>query len=220
MYAVLATCGCVEAAPGLEQWRGPDVQIDVLPEPLRVNGMPFIIHRASGKGVGLLAHSIGRQWIKEEGDEGIRSATQGGWMVLSRIHDQNLEVLQWRGTGADAEMLWSSSSMRAQIRKPPPAAVRLPVGCISGLTVHGDMDIDPYIQRTAQCSRAPRAIISASQAIARKQGFTIQSLGDFHFLARRQATEVTILASENDPSGLIRGSTLVYLQVDRRGRLP
>ncbi len=68
---------------------------------------------------------MGDQWSEESGVHGVRSASHGNWKILSRIHDAGLEVVQWRGTGKDAQLLWSRSDLLA--RNPVASARRTSV---------------------------------------------------------------------------------------------
>jgi hypothetical protein len=213
------TCHGICAAAGLESWRRFDVQIDALAEPVYVNGHPLQIHRAVGSGVGLLVEALRRQWIQESGVDHLREDTRGGWSIISRLLDGSLQSLQWRGTGQDSELIWSSNNLQARTRRSPGVVLRLPRDCIAGRTVHGNTGAGPYLQRTTRCARSPGAILSSISSHARGQGYAVRS-GDGMLLASGKGMEVVVVAGTTGASILPSGSALVYLQVQNPEAAP
>jgi len=211
LLAVLLTCRGVCASTDLELWRAFDVQIEILPESTHVNGLPLLIHRATGSGVSSLVETLKRQWIQEVGIQSVRTDSRGDWVILSRIHAGSLQLLQWRGSGKSSELIWSSSNLRAHIQSPTHSVLALPPGCVAGRTVHGDIDDRGYLQRTAHCTSSPHWTLSAIGANASRQGYAVQTNTEM-LVAHRRGIEVVVVVSRADP-GAQQGTSLVYLQV-------
>jgi hypothetical protein len=92
---------CVGAATGLEAWRDLDVRMESLPEPMHVNGLSVVLQRATGvvwRSCDALGSAV---------DSGRRCPWCGltPWVMGHSVADSRTEVLQWRGVGANAELL-------------------------------------------------------------------------------------------------------------------
>jgi hypothetical protein len=206
------TCHGISASAGLESWRGFDVQIDAMSEPVYVNGYALQIHRAVGSGVGALVGAMRKQWIRESGVDHVRADIRGDWSILSRLVDDKLQSLQWRGTGPGSELIWSSNNVQARSWSGPRVLLGLPAGCLAGRTVHGNTRTGNYLQRTARCARSAGAILSSLSSYARRRGYAVRS-GDGMLVANGHGTEILVVAGKTEASTIPSGSTLVYLQV-------
>ena len=218
MFAALVVLMCnqsVGAPLGLERWRGFDVRVETIAEPIHVNGVPVVIHRAVGSGVAAMAETIRKQWVQEAGATGVRADARSGWTVVSRLTEGNLEAIQWRGSGTETQLLWSSMELSPGMRSAPRTQLPLPRGCVSGRIVHGNVDMGVYLQRTARCAGSARATVSTISASAVSRGYAVRSL-DGMLIAHRRGMEIVVVAEKGDDPQSSGGSSLVYLQVDRR----
>jgi hypothetical protein len=214
-WLVVAASPLVCAAD-LGEWRDLHVYVDALREPILVNGVPLEVSRVTGRDVSLLAKRLNQKWSEESGSHGVRTEVHGAWTILSRIHDAGLEVVQWRGSGKDAELLWSRGDLKSRFQSPARVGLRFPAACVPGRTVSGKVDAHSYLQRVAACVGSPRATLSAVRAIAGSQGFEVRSR-DGQLLARDRATETTVLAWPSAGAGA-SATSLVYLQLNRPQR--
>jgi hypothetical protein len=202
-------------AAGSDPWTWHDLRVKVesSAEPILVNGLPLAVRRVTGSDVRLLAKRLEDKWREESGVRGVRSATHGNWMILSRLHDAGLEVVQWRDSGGGAELLWSRGDLPARIQLPGRTGLRFPPGCVPGRIVSGRIDSRKYVQQAARCKGSPRNMLSAVKASADRQGYEVLSRAG-QLLARNGTSEVTVLAigSADAPAG---GTSLVYLKLDQ-----
>lgn len=215
--ALVLFSGCALSATGLEAWREFDVRIESMPGPVHVNGLAMVVHRAVGSGVAPLWTRLSQQWVREVGTQGVRSDVSGDWAILSRIQDGALEVLQKRGVGSNAELLWSRSDLRKPMQPQLPVDLRLPSGCIAGRTVNGRAETGSYVQQVASCTGSPHAALSAMKTRAIRRGYAVQSR-DGILMARNSSTEVMVLAWRPEGGAASGGASMVYLQLKRNGR--
>lgn len=149
-------------APAFERaWLiGLDVRTSGPPQILTTQGRQSSVHHARGQGVPQLAARIADSW----GHAGavVRTDTAGTWQVASRLAGDRLDVVQWRGTGADAELLLSSQPLRASITSPRLPQPPLPATCRWSLRTGGPVAQRQFLQATARCPAAGTAQPSAS----------------------------------------------------------
>jgi hypothetical protein len=200
------------AAMDVGVWRDLHVDVDVLPEPILVNGLPLAVVRATGSDVDVLAHRLRERWNAESDAHGIRSESHGAWKILSRVHDAGLEVVQWRGTGTDAELLWSRSDLPARVQVPVRGRLGFPPGCVPGRIVSGRVGARAYSQQAASCKGSLHATLAAVRSNASRKGYEVLSR-DGQLLARNSTTEITVFALRPDGASTT-GNALLYLQLD------
>jgi hypothetical protein len=205
------------ADPG--EWRDLNLKMEPLGEPVLVNGVPMTISRVTGSDVGVFAQRMGDKWLVEGGVHGVRSTNSGRWTIISRLHGNGLEVLQWTGTGKDAQLLWSRSDLQSRTRPKFRGVLRFPTGCVPGRAVSGRVDTRSYWQQAAHCKGSTRNVLSSVRAIASTQGFAVQSW-DSQLLARSGNTEITVLAWPADDDPALANTSLVYLRLDPPGVAP
>lgn len=138
--------------------RGLDVRVERMVEPVEVDGMALLVQRATGPDVAALARRVGERW--RAAGSPVRELAQGGWRMASRWDAGHAELIQWRGTGDAAELLYSRMDARRQ--PAPPAAVppQLPRRCTWGRRISGIAAGMRYQQRTARCRGAPATVMS------------------------------------------------------------
>ena len=214
--SLLLAASHIAIGADLGTWRDLHVRVESLPGPILVNGLPLMVSRATGSDVHQLAKRLSDKWHKEGGAQGVRAETNGTWTILSRIHDAGMEVVQWRGSGGDAELLWSRSELTAHVRTPARGGLRFPTGCIQGRTVSGQADTRAYSEQVARCKGSPRATLLAVQAVARAQGYEVLAR-DGQLLARNSASEVTVFAWRPDDGSVANDTSLVYLRAGSAG---
>jgi hypothetical protein len=199
-------------AVDLGVWRDLHVTVDSPAEPVLVNGQSIVVSRATGSDVNLLVGRLSRKWSEEGGDKAVRAEASGTWTVLSRIHDTGLEVMQWRGTGKDMELLLSRSELLAGSRAPEQEVIRFPAGCVPGRSVSGRLDARSWLQRTAHCNGSPRTVLLTMRGSASRQGFEVLAQ-EGQFLARRHHTEISVRALRGGEASSA-GTALIYLQLE------
>jgi hypothetical protein len=205
-------------AMDLGAWRELRVHVDAIAEPILVNGLPLMVSRATGIDVGRLASRIDQKWREESGDHGVRFSTHDNWRILSRIQGDTLEVAQWRGTGSDAELLWSRTDLLTKTRLPAQGGIRLPTGCVPGRTVSGQIVGRRYSQQSARCMASPITTLADMRESALGQGYAVL-LREGQLLARNKTSEITVLAWSSGDA-VPNATSVAYLQVElsERGR--
>jgi hypothetical protein len=143
------------ASPAEPQWRGLHVVREVLDSIQGMNGVPLHIERFSGRDVPELLRRWLAEWHADERTAGQGSGRTGGWRLHARLLRPSFqEVLQVRGQGDTAELLWS----RILLSSNPPerqTVLRLPAHCKAGPRVHGRDDRGAFEVSSAVCARMP-----------------------------------------------------------------
>lgn len=112
VLALLAWTSCVGALEPRDA-RGLDVRMESLPEPLIVDGVVFEIQVASGSDVAELARRVEQRW-RQQGSI-VQHMQQRGWQLVTRWDAGRNELVQWRGEGGAAQLIFS----RLDTLKPP-----------------------------------------------------------------------------------------------------
>jgi hypothetical protein len=151
---------------------GLELAVERISEPVTVDGVQLRIQRAQGRDVPQLVSRIGQRWQVEGGTQ--RRLHQQGWQMLARWQDGRSDLIQWRGEGSDALLLYSrlDTLQQPQRRSAPPFS--LPSGCAWGRVVEGESMGRQYLQRSAVCRASSAAVQPAVRAVLQAQGWTLR----------------------------------------------
>lgn len=151
---------------------GLELAVERISEPVTVDGVQLRIQRAQGRDVPQLASRIGQRWQVEGGTQ--RRLHQQGWQMLARWQDGRSDLIQWRGEGSDALLLYSrlDTLQQPQRRSAPPFS--LPSGCAWGRVVEGESMGRQYLQRSAVCRASSAAVQPAVRAVLQAQGWILR----------------------------------------------
>lgn len=169
---VLLACTGTAAGAGFERrWtHGLQVQSEPVSGQTAMNGMEFRIWRVAGRDVPALFTRIVADWNAVPGGNAPRFLHQGGWSMVSRIHDGHLQVAQWRAGEAGAELLWSDTDLQAT-----PSAVKLPrylpAGCGWNGPVHGRVAGRQFLQAAGFCPMRAADIAAELERALREEGW-------------------------------------------------
>jgi hypothetical protein len=210
------------AAQDLQQVaRGLDVRVEELEGQVGINGLPFAISRAVGPGVPNLAERVVQQWSRQSGFESVRRLQCCGWTFASRIHNGESQVVQWRLSGTDAQLL--SSTLRISARTPAPPVVSAPLlpDCSWSRPVHGRIAGSQFIQQSARCALAPEEALQLMVRRLENAGWHSRRQGPLLVQAQRGTTKAQLIAApEQDPLPVLAPalSSLVLLESRPVGR--
>lgn len=124
---LLLACASCAGAFEPRDVRGLDVRIEPLPEPVAVDGVQFEIVVASGSDVTELARRVEHRW-REQGST-VQHLQQHGWQLASRWDAGRSELMQWRGEGGAAQLVFSRlDTLKAPVR-PGRGPLLLPSRC-------------------------------------------------------------------------------------------
>lgn len=186
--------------------RGLQVELLPLDEPVQVQGVSLQLRVASGPDVQRLAARIEQRW-RAQGSVVQRHDTHA-WQVVARLDRGRNEVIQWRGTGAAAQLLHSSVDVTRPPAPPVPAAITLPARCAWLRVINGGAGHSTFEQRTASCALRAERVIAAAGAALRAQGWVVEAAGVDALRAVRAGAEGLLRVSP-DQQG--EGSTLAWL---------
>ncbi|MET0282279.1 MAG: hypothetical protein ABW278_14310 [Steroidobacteraceae bacterium] len=198
------------AAAGLQasDARGLQLDWDRSPQSMEVDGLPINVQRAAGPGVAKLVERIARRW-RDSGSQ-TRQLADGGWQLLARWDGTNSEVMQWRGAGAQSELLLSSFNARIGPARALPAPAQLPANCLWGRQISG-MAAHRYLQRTARCRGSVAQLLPQlrSSLTAARWQITAGSASVLH-VARGAVAATLVLMNGTTPSE----AWLVWISAD------
>ena len=182
--------------------RGLDVQVDAMPAPVSVEGVAMHVRLASGRDVPELARRIEQRW-RLEGSEP-RRMEAGGWQLLGRWDQGRNELIQWRGAGATAQLIFSLLDTLQQPLPPGRNPFPLPPGC-TWVRVIEDSE---HAQRTAYCRLASASVRQSIRALLGSLGWVIRHDTAASFEASRGTVSGTILVTPAPQPG---HSALVWM---------
>lgn len=159
--------------------RGLDVQVGTIPAPVTVEGVAMHIRVASGRDVPALASRIEQRW-RQEGSAP-RPMQAGGWQLLGRWEQGRNEVIQWRGTGAAAQLILSLLDTLQQPSPPGANPLPLPPGC----TWVRVIEDDEHSQHSANCRLPSGSLRQAMRMLLGSQGWVIRHDAGSSFEASR-----------------------------------
>ena len=172
MLQVLAAAGAL-AGQIIDQrlMAGLKVQVDAMAAPVVVDGVAMRVQRITGAGVPELIRRAESLW-QQQGST-VKTLQQRDWSLSTRMNGQVSEVLQWRGRGQGAELLWSSLDTSVKPR-PANSGPRLPAGCVWGRSVSGQAAVQSYAQRTARCRQSPHELAVQLRQSLPSQGWAVR----------------------------------------------
>jgi hypothetical protein len=182
----------VVSAEGLQRSdvSGLQLQWDRKPQSVEVDGVPMILQRATGPDVAELVTRIQMRW-RNAGSQ-TRELTHGGWRMLARWHGWNSEVMQWRGAGAETELLLSTFNTRIHPRVPAVPA-QLPGSCLWGRQIRSAEEGHAYLQRTARCRGTFAELLPQLRASLLADGWTLTADSGSTLHAARGEGETALL---------------------------
>jgi hypothetical protein len=215
---VLAMTMCMgHAAHAFDAWltAGLEIVSEHMPETVAVDGVAFTIRRATGADVPELAKRIESQW-RSAGSE-VRPLRHAGWTVRTRMQGSYSEVLQWRPTNREHELLWSTLRTEAALTPVPEASLGLPAQCAWGRSVHGTSAGRSFLERSAHCRISADALKANLKASLPAQGWRIRSEKGSGLTLGRPGAE-GFLSFTPMPGGA--GAWLIWLRVDGPSAAP
>lgn len=163
-----------------------------------VDGIPVAIRRVQGTGVELLARRIAARW-REAG--AVQELHQGSWRILSRWIGGRSELIQWRGEGPDAELLYSMLDPRVSAGQAA-GLPRLPAFCSWGRTIRESAGQTPYRQATAWCRRSSTNVSGILSDSLRRAGWTVRAqTGSMLAIARGDTAGSLLLVPADGQNG-------------------
>jgi hypothetical protein len=169
LFLLLATAGnAIEA----RDVGGLDVQVERIGEPVIVDGVQMRIQRAQGVDVKRLAVRIEQRWQREGG--ALRHLEQQGWQMLGRWQAGRSDLIQWRGEGPDAVLLYSRLDTQQKPLRHAAPPFSLPSGCAWGRSVEGDSNGRRYLQRSAVCRGTVAQLQPALRVTLSAQGWVFR----------------------------------------------
>jgi len=185
------------ARPFETRWTaGLQVQCEEVSGRTSVGGMSFVIQRASGRDVPLLAQRILDDWRRESGVERVRVLKHGDWSVGTRIHDGRSQVTQWRISGDTPELLWSEAELYRQPLAPKQPRYLTPL-CSWVAPVRGTVAGNIYSQSTGRCAEHPSAVLAAMQAALVRAGWEVRT-GSSGLNAHLEGRQVQVVVTQPD----------------------
>lgn len=170
--------------------RGLDLLFEEIPEPIRMEGVAAHVEHARGRDVLRAVERTERRWRAQV--HPVQHLQVGGWTLLARLRDGQSEVLQWRGEGADAQLLFSRIDLKARLRQPPASPFVLPAPCSWGPVVSGKAAASEYQQRSARCRATVAASVAVLRAALSSQGWQVSG-SDAQLLVERNRLRASLL---------------------------
>lgn len=207
--AVVALLQLLIAAPviAFEQsdLRGLDVEVEPIPEAVHIDGVASHLTHARGRDVPRLALRTERRW--RAGAQPVQRLQHSGWTLLTRLRDGHSEVMQWKGEGADAQLIFSRIDLKARPRPVEAAPFLLPSACSWGRVVGGAVAAGQFEQRSARCRASAVRAASWLRATLTSQGWQVSG-PDSALSASRDPHRASLLVLP----GLVQGeSWLVWV---------
>lgn len=192
LVAAFASCaGAIE--PG--DVRGLDLRLEALSESVAVDGVMFDIRFASGRDIPELVRRVEQRW-RQQGSP-VQRMQQHGWQLLSRWEQGQSELLQWRGEGAGAQLLFSRLDTTRTPARPGRGAMVLPARCAWGRHV-----VDRALSlRTAFCRLTlPQLKLQLRSRLA-AQGWSVHHETDMTFDISRAGESARLTLSAGMQAG-------------------
>lgn len=179
---------------------GLAIQVDALPEPVRVDGATFRIQRAVGASAPELVERIRQRW-QAQGSL-VRESTAGTWRLLSRWRGQTSELLQWRIAEQGPEVVLSTYQPGSAGAPSRQSAFQLPANCAWGRTISGKAGQAAFEQSSAYCTGSPRSGWTGIVGQLKRSGWRVLSSTAVSVHAdRRDHHAVLTLASRSGEAG-------------------
>lgn len=192
LLLVAASCaGAIEPRDA----RGLDVRLEALPEPVTVDGVVFEIQFASGRDVPELARRVELRW-RQQGSH-LQHLQQRGWQLLSRWEAGHSELLQWRGEGTGARLIFSRlDTTRAPVR-PGRGPLVLPTRCAWGRLIQDRSQV----LRSAFCRLSLAELQWQLRVRLAAQGWSVRHETDVTFEVSRAGESARLTLSAGARAG-------------------
>jgi hypothetical protein len=214
IWRLLLTVVAVLAVPASQAFEthliaGLAITVDRIPEPVAVDGVAVIIHRATGVDVPELARRFEALWRSQ--GSAINALQQGSWTLRTRMLGAKSEVVQWRIDRNEPELIWSSLDAAGSVGSTPDAGLRLPASCSWGRSISGRSGASQYLQRTARCTCSAQELSLQLQRSLQLQGWQVRTASDNSLLLDRLGAEglLSLTAGPGD-----RATWLTWLRVE------
>lgn len=171
-------------------WRDLRLQHEQLPRGTRFNGVELDALRLAGPDV----EALERRWLELGRGIDTRRRDAAGWRVHSRLHAGHSEVLQVRGSGSDAEAIWSRIALRAPLRAGARGTLAAPRGCQPGPIVEGFEREGHSFQSTLLCTGSVTSLLQELEAAAARAGAREAHRAGAGLTARVGGREVSVMA--------------------------
>lgn len=169
---LLITCAPCAGAIEAGDVRGLDVRLEALPESVAVDGVMFEIQFASGRDIPELARRVEQRWRLQ--GSAVQHMQQRGWQLLARWERGQSELLQWRGDGGAAQLLFSRLDTTRAPARPGSGPMELPARCAWGRLIQ-DRSL---VLRTAFCRLSLPQLQAQVRTRLAAQGWSVQHASD------------------------------------------
>lgn len=189
--------------------RGLSVAVERIAEPLIIDGLTMHVERAQGPEVGELARRIEERWRRDRSR--VLPSLHGEWQIRSRWDGLRSEVIQWRGEGDRAELLFSWFDASRRPERPAAAPVTLPSHCAWTRVVEGRSMAERYVQLTARCRIGAEGLVSRIEPMLARHDWVVRHKGSLAWdVARsRETARATVVAGASpDESALVWITTM------------
>lgn len=196
------------SAAGMEprDLQGLSLTVEPVGESLVVDGVAMRIQHVRGADVPLLARRIADRW--RAGGDAPRPLQQRGWQMLARFSGGESELIQWRGEGSAAELIYSRLDAKQPPRRTVAAPFHLPSRCAWGRGVQSTEQGALHVQRTAACRGTAREIRPLLRSALQSAGWQLRESAGGAFELQRGAVSGRLLSGDDDHGD---GSVLVWL---------
>jgi hypothetical protein len=174
--------------------RGLAVAIEPIAEPLIIDGLVMHVVRAQGAQVSELARRIEERWRQDQGV--VLPSQHGEWRIRSRWAGLRTEVIQWRGEGAAAELLFSWFDASRRPEAPARDPMRLPSLCQWTRRVEGQPSPGRFVQQIARCRIGVEGLLSRLEPLLSRHEWRVlhRSGASWELMRLRETARATVVA--------------------------
>ncbi len=206
---LLASAACAGAFESRDA-RGLDVHVEPLPGPVAVDGVMLEIKLASGRDVAELARRVEQRW-RQQGSL-VQRLQQHGWQLLTRWEAGHSELIQWRGEGEPAQLIFS----RLDTLRPSARAGRGPLVLPARCAWRRQIEDRSHTLRSASCRLTLAELQRQLRAALAAQGWSVRrETGAIIEIARDgESGRVTLVAgTQPGESAVVWSSVAAMLPV-------
>lgn len=178
--------------------RGLAVVVEHIAEPIAVDGVAMHIQRLQGRDIRRLAQRIEERWRAERSP--IQQSAHNGWQIRSRWVGLHSEVIQWRQTGEQAELVFSWFDVSLRPEPPAAAPVALPPRCMWIRSIAGKAAHHRYRQMTARCRVAPAQLAHQLESTLMRHDWAVvhRSNATWDLARRHERARVSLMSVAAD----------------------
>jgi hypothetical protein len=193
---------------------GLEVSVEQIEQGIRIDGVLVDVKRATGVGVPALVSRITRAWSSE--GSMLRPGSTNGWQLASRIHNGVSEVLQWRGEGAQAELLWSALHAGNKAEPDADPQLVLPRNCRWVRRIAGGSRRGRHMEATAACNGSSPPTAAALATGLQQRGWHIQLTSAYSLQGQSETTEGQAIVLPQALPPLASTAAITWIEADRR----